>query len=84
MFLERFKEVENFTITKLPLGGSKKFLRNYECCLANLESKYAIFRNVRMDVCVSVYATNFNEGSFFLDLAYTIVYFCQNRFFCSL
>ena len=23
MFLERFKEVENFTITKLPLGGSK-------------------------------------------------------------
>ena len=24
MFLERFKEVENFTITKLPLGGSKK------------------------------------------------------------
>ena len=25
MFLERFKEVENFTITKLPLGGSKKF-----------------------------------------------------------
>ena len=22
MFLERFKEVENFTITKLPLGGS--------------------------------------------------------------
>ena len=25
MFLERFKEVENFTITKLPLGGSKNF-----------------------------------------------------------
>ena len=24
MFLERFKEVENFTVTKLPLGGSKK------------------------------------------------------------
>ena len=24
MFLERFKEVENFTITKLPLGGNKK------------------------------------------------------------
>ena len=24
MFLERFKEVENFTITKLPLGGSKR------------------------------------------------------------
>ena len=24
MFLERFKEVENFTITKLPLGGTKK------------------------------------------------------------
>ena len=23
MFLERFKEVGNFTITKLPLGGSK-------------------------------------------------------------
>ena len=23
MFQERFKEVENFTITKLPLGGSK-------------------------------------------------------------
>ena len=27
MFLERFKEVENFTITKLPLGGSKKSTR---------------------------------------------------------
>ena len=26
MFLERFKEVENFTITKLALGGSKKVL----------------------------------------------------------
>ena len=25
MFLERFKEVENFTITKLPLGGSKSY-----------------------------------------------------------
>ena len=25
MFLERFKEVENFTITKLPLGGSNTF-----------------------------------------------------------
>ena len=24
MFLESFKEVENFTITKLPLGESKK------------------------------------------------------------
>ena len=23
MFLERFKEFENFTITKLPLGGTK-------------------------------------------------------------
>ena len=26
MFLERFKEVENFTITKLPLGGSKTII----------------------------------------------------------
>ena len=26
MFLERFKEVENFTITQLALGGSKKFI----------------------------------------------------------
>ena len=29
MFLERFKEVENFTITKLPLGGSKKYFKLY-------------------------------------------------------
>ena len=28
MFLERFKEVENFTITKLPLGGSKNIFLN--------------------------------------------------------
>ena len=28
MFLERFKEVENFTITKLPLGESNRSADN--------------------------------------------------------
>ena len=36
MFLERFKEVENFTITKLPLGGSKTKNKNHYLYLLNL------------------------------------------------
>ena len=39
MFLERFNQVENFTITKLPLGGSKNvdFFKSYKGLKVNVE-----------------------------------------------